>query len=285
MKHEHSQPTTQAPTPQPNAHLASRTSGSKVYLASQSPRRQELLAQLGWRFELLLPSAVSDLIGLQCLQSKVKAGVKVGVEVQAVATRMGSKKLKPNTNTNTNTAAFAPSLSQALEDLERVRDGEGALAYVQRVTHLKFELARHLASRLGPRYDPRCPLVCADTTVVLDQRILGKPQNPLEAQAMMRALSGRTHRVYTCVMVGDLSHQAQRVSRSWVSFAPLSERAMENYVQTQEWVGKAGGYAVQGRAAALISQIRGSYSGIMGLPLFETAELLEDFVQRGRAPA
>ena len=102
---------------------------------------------------------------------------------------------------------------------------------------------------------------------------------------MMRALSGRTHRVYTCVVVGDLRHQAKRVSRSWVSFAPLSERVMEDYLQTQEWVGKAGGYAVQGRAAAFISQIRGSYSGIMGLPLFETAELLEDFVQRARSHA
>ena len=87
------------------------------------------------------------------------------------------------------------------------------------------------------------------------------------------------------MVVGDLRHQAKRVSRSWVSFAPLSERVMEDYLQTQEWVGKAGGYAVQGRAAAFISQIRGSYSGIMGLPLFETAELLEDFVQRARSHA
>ena len=279
MKHEHSQSRAQTL----NESSLSSTSASKVYLASQSPRRQELLAQLGWRFELLLPSALSDLNGLQCLQSKV------GVGVEALANRVGSNRLKPNAhanaNANVNAPASSPSLSQALEDLERVRDGEGALAYVQRVTHLKFELARHLASRLGPRYDRTCPLVCADTTVVLDQTILGKPHTPLEARAMMRALSGRTHRVYTCVVVGDLRHQAKRVSRSWVSFAPLSERVMEDYLQTQEWVGKAGGYAVQGRAAAFISQIRGSYSGIMGLPLFETAELLEDFVQRGRSHA
>lgn len=273
MKHEHSQSRAQTL----NESSLSSTSASKVYLASQSPRRQELLAQLGWRFELLLPSALSDLNGLQCLQSKV------GVGVEALANRVGSNRLKPNAHANA--ATSSPSLSQALEDLERVRDGEGALAYVQRVTHLKFELARHLASRLGPRYDRTCPLVCADTTVVLDQTILGKPHTPLEARAMMRALSGRTHRVYTCVVVGDLRHQAKRVSRSWVSFAPLSERVMEDYLQTQEWVGKAGGYAVQGRAAAFISQIRGSYSGIMGLPLFETAELLEDFVQRGRSHA
>lgn len=283
MKHEHSQSRAQTL----NESSSSSTSASKVYLASQSPRRQELLAQLGWRFELLLPSALSDLHGLQCLQSNV------GVGVEALANRVGSNRLKPNAhdnaniniNININAPASSPSLSQALEDLERVREGEGALAYVQRVTHLKFELARHLASRLGPRYDQTCPLVCADTTVVLDQTILGKPHTPLEARAMMRALSGRTHRVYTCVVVGDLRHQAKRVSRSWVSFAPLSERVMEDYLQTQEWVGKAGGYAVQGRAAAFISQIRGSYSGIMGLPLFETAELLEDFVQRARSHA
>ena len=156
MKHEHSQSRAQTL----NESSSSSTSASKVYLASQSPRRQELLAQLGWRFELLLPSALSDLHGLQCLQSIV------GVGVEALANRVGSNRLKPNAhdnvNININAPASSPSLSQALEDLERVREGEGALAYVQRVTHLKFELARHLASRLGPRYDQTCPLVCAE---------------------------------------------------------------------------------------------------------------------------
>jgi septum formation protein len=167
-----------------------------------------------------------------------------------------------------------------LEDLERAQAGEGALAYVQRVTRLKFHLARRSARALGVAYRASSPILCADTTVVLDQTILGKPHTPLEARAMIRALSGRTHRVYTSVVVGDLKTFDQRLSRSWVTFAPLQARVLECYVQTEEWRGKAGGYAVQGLAAAFIEEIRGSYSGIMGLPLFETAALLDDFVKR-----
>ena len=267
-----------------------------VYLASQSPRRQELLAQLEWCFELLLPRTLSDLSGLGITQSEVGFA-------QANAHERSSKRVKGDdpqstslaSNVSLNSATFAAqaneqaqqnqdhkaTLSKALEDLERAHSGEEALAYVKRVTHLKFELAKNLARAMGRGYDPSRPLMCADTTVVLDRTILGKPQTPSEAREMLLALSARTHRVYTCVVVGNLSHQAHRVSRSWVRFAPLSESQVDEYLHTQEWMGKAGGYAVQGRAAAFIEQIRGSYSGIMGLPLFETAQLLEDFVQRG----
>ncbi len=235
----------------------------RVYLASQSPRRQELLTQLGWSFELLLPQSLSDLAALS------RQGV--------LARHQG---LVSTTLAPTSTPTPTTTLSQALEDLERPKAGEGALAYVQRVTRLKFELARQSALSLGAAYRPAWPILCADTTVALGGEILGKPQSSQEARAMLKALSGRTHRVYTSVVVGGLREHQQRLSRSWVSFAPLSARAIEAYVETQEWRGKAGGYAVQGLAAAYIEEIRGSYSGIMGLPLFECAALLEDYCRR-----
>ena len=236
----------------------------RVYLASQSPRRQELLTQLGWSFELLLPKSLSDLAGLKGLRG-LRGLVALAPGGQG---DWALHRAKPSP---------APSLSQALEDLERPQAGEGALAYVQRVTRLKFELARLSALSLGAAYRPSSPILCADTTVALGGEILGKPQSSQEARSMLQALSGRTHRVYTSVVVGGLRDHQQRLSRSWVSFAPMSASAIEGYVQTQEWRGKAGGYAVQGLAAAYIEEIRGSYSGIMGLPLFECASLLEDY--------
>ncbi len=189
-----------------------------VYLASQSPRRRELLDQLGVRWRLLLPGD-----------------------------------------------------AQAAEALEAVLPGEAPARYVRRVTALKLDAA---VQRLQAEGGAGAPLLCADTTVALGRRILGKPQDAREAAAMLRVLSGQTHRVITAVAVQHGSWRGQAASDSRVRFAPLGEADIAAYIASGEWQGKAGGYAVQGRAAAFIAHISGSYSGIMGLPLFETAQLL-----------
>ena len=191
---------------------------SFIYLASQSPRRSQLLDQLGVAHRLLLPQD-----------------------------------------------------TEAAEALEAVRPGEAPAAYVARVTALKLDAA---LQRLAAPALPPAPVLCADTTVALGARILGKPADARDAAAMLRALSGATHRVITAVAVGagDWRGQARSVSR--VRFVPLSEADVAASVASGEWQGKAGGYAIQGRAAAFVEHISGSYSGIMGLPLFETAQLL-----------
>ncbi len=189
-----------------------------VYLASQSPRRRELLDQLGVRWRLLLPGD-----------------------------------------------------AQAAETLEAVLPGEAPARYVRRVTALKLDAA---VQRLQAEGGAGAPVLCADTTVALGRRILGKPQDAREAAAMLRVLSGQTHRVITAVAVQHGSWRGQAASDSRVRFAPLGEADIAAYIASGEWQGKAGGYAVQGRAAAFIAHISGSYSGIMGLPLFETAQLL-----------
>lgn len=189
-----------------------------VYLASQSPRRRELLDQLGVRWRLLLPGD-----------------------------------------------------AQAAEALEAVLPGEAPARYVRRVTALKLDAA---VQRLQAEGGASAPVLCADTTVALGRRILGKPQDAHDAAAMLRALSGQTHRVITAVAVQHGNWRGQAASDSRVRFAPLGEADIAAYVASGEWQGKAGGYAVQGRAAAFIAHISGSYSGIMGLPLFETAQLL-----------
>lgn len=189
-----------------------------IYLASQSPRRAQLLEQLGVRFEKLVPDPEED-----------------------------------------------------AEALEAVEDREAPAHYVQRVTGLKLDAAVQRLQRLGL---PQAPILCADTTVALGRNILGKPADTREAKQMLRRLSGTTHRVLTAVAVqhGRRRHQALSVSR--VTFAPLSAAQICRYVDTGEPMGKAGAYAVQGRAAVHIERISGSYSGIMGLPLYETAMLL-----------
>jgi septum formation protein len=189
-----------------------------IYLASQSPRRRQLLEQIGIRHELLLPEAHED-----------------------------------------------------AEALELVRPGESPLAYVQRVTEHKLDAA---LERLGRRGGPAAPVLCSDTTVALGRCIYGKPEDGRDAQRMLRELSGRTHRVLTAVAVQHGRRRLQALSESRVSFAPLSAAQIKAYVASGEPLGKAGAYAVQGRAAAFIARIAGSYSGIMGLPLFETAALL-----------
>lgn len=189
-----------------------------VYLASQSPRRRQLLEQLGVAYELLLPGPGED-----------------------------------------------------AEALEAVRPSEAPRTYVQRVTQLKFEAA---LQRLRERGLPPAPVLCSDTTVALGPQILGKPEDAGDARRMLASLSGCTHRVLTAVVLGTPRVQRAALSVSRVTFAPLSARQIAAYVASAEPMGKAGAYAVQGGAAAWIEKISGSYSGIMGLPLFETAQLL-----------
>ena len=196
-----------------------------IYLASQSPRRLQLLEQWGVRCELLLPDDQED-----------------------------------------------------AESLEAVQPGEAPAAYVQRVTALKLEAA---LDRLRRRRLPPAPVLCADTTVALGRRILGKPQNAAEACAMLGDLSGREHRVLTAVAVGKLAGRAGRDNRSWsalsvsrVRFDALTPEQIHRYVASGEPMGKAGAYAIQGRAALWTTQLHGSYSGIMGLPAHETAQVL-----------
>ena len=193
-----------------------------VYLASQSPRRAQLLQQIGVPFRVLAPQDAQQ--------------------------------------------------ARALEALETQRPGEPPARYVRRVTRLKLTAA---AQRIRDQGLPPAPVLCADTTVALGAQILGKPRDARHAAAMLRALSGREHRVLTAVAVQDMqgvTHTALSASR--VRFAALAPRAVAAYVADGEWQGKAGGYAIQGRAAAFAAHISGSYSGIMGLPLYETALLL-----------
>jgi septum formation protein len=139
------------------------------------------------------------------------------------------------------------------------------------VTQLKLDAALTRLARLD--LTP-APVLCADTTVALGRAIFGKPQHQAQATAMLRALAGRTHTVLTALALGNATQRWRALSRSRVTFAPLSDPEIASYVATGEPMGKAGAYAVQGRAAAHIPKISGSFSGVMGLPLFETASLL-----------
>jgi septum formation protein len=189
-----------------------------VYLASQSPRRRQLLEQLGVRYELLLPDRGED-----------------------------------------------------TESIEQELRGEPPARYVHRVTGLKLDAALR---RLEARGLPPAPVLCSDTTVALGRAIYGKPRDDADARRMLRELAGRTHRVLTAVAVASGRRRLDALSDSRVSFAPMSAARIADYVATGEPLGKAGAYAVQGRAAAFIARISGSYSGIMGLPMHETAQLL-----------
>lgn len=152
---------------------------------------------------------------------------------------------------------------------ESVRDGEAPSAYVLRLAESK---AAALWQKLAAA--ERRPVLAADTTVALEGEIFGKPATLAEARAMLGRLSGRTHEVHTAVAVLHAGGAAARVSSSSVTFRALTPGEIDAYWHTGEPADKAGGYAVQGRAAAFISHIAGSYSGIMGLPLYETWELL-----------
>jgi septum formation protein len=192
-----------------------------IYLASQSPRRRQLLEQLGVRHELLLPDAHED-----------------------------------------------------SEALEAVLPGEAPAAYVRRVTALKLDAA---LERLQRRGLPSAPVLCSDTTVARGRTIYGKPADAADAARMLRELSGTTHRVLTAVAVGAGRRRRESVNDSRVTFAEWTTAQIRRYVDSGEPMGKAGAYAIQGLAAAHIVRIAGSYTGIMGLPLYETACLLREF--------
>ncbi|MBL0727389.1 nucleoside triphosphate pyrophosphatase [Piscinibacter sp. HJYY11] len=189
-----------------------------IYLASQSPRRRQLLEQIGVRHELLLPGPEED-----------------------------------------------------AEALEAERHGELPRDYVERVTRAKLAAA---VKRLKARGLAAAPVLCSDTTVALGRRILGKPTDAADAANTLSLLSGRTHRVITAVAVAAGRSSALEVNVSHVRFAELTAAQIDAYVASKEPFGKAGAYAIQSAAASWIAHIDGSYSGIMGLPLYETAQLL-----------
>ena len=190
-----------------------------IYLASKSPRRRELLKQIGVHYELLM------------------------------------------------TRDHAPRIDVDESPL----DNETAHVYVQRVVKLEAESARRVMRqrRLTPR-----PILTADTTVALDGQILGKPVDKADARRMLARLSGQSHQVLTAVAVVANDDIRQVLTTSFVTFASLDEDEIKQYVETGEPMDKAGAYAVQGLAAKYISKLSGSYSGVMGLPLYETATLL-----------
>lgn len=172
--------------------------------------------------------------------------------------------------------ALLPDVDEDAEALEAVLPREGPEAYVQRVVAAKLGAA---VARLNRRGDMPAPILCADTTVALGRRILGKPAGPEEARSMLQALSGRTHRVITGVGLawGSQHRRRQQVLQvSRVRFAGWSPAQIEAYVASGQPFGKAGAYGIQGMAAAFIARIEGSHSSIMGLPLHETAALLAE---------
>jgi septum formation protein len=179
-------------------------------------------------------------------------------------------------------ASASPRRSQLLQQVdlahavrpvvvdESPRPGEAPAAYVLRLAE---EKARALWAQLAPA--DRLPVLAADTTVAIEGAILGKPADRAELHAMLGRLSGRTHEVHTAVAVVHQGLVTARVSTSEVSFRELSGAEIDWYWETGEPADKAGGYAVQGKAAIFIRHIAGSYSGVMGLPIYETWELLE----------
>lgn len=152
---------------------------------------------------------------------------------------------------------------------ERVQPGEDATCYVQRLAAAKAETA---VRTLGVR--PKRPVLAADTAVVADGIILGKPADRTAGLAMLAQLSGRSHQVLSAVALWSPAGMRQALSTSRVTFRPIAPAEARAYWDTGEPAGKAGGYAIQGRGALFIERLEGSYSGVMGLPLFETAQLL-----------
>jgi septum formation protein len=159
---------------------------------------------------------------------------------------------------------------------EALQTGESPAEYVYRLARTKAET---LWDRLPPQ--ERRPVLGADTTVALGTDILGKPASSAELLKMLRRLSGQTHQVYTGVAVRSERGTQLRLSVSDVTFRPLTDVEIIAYWETGEPADKAGGYAVQGRAAIFIERIHGSYSGIVGLPVFETAQLLAEIGWKG----
>ncbi|WP_024301095.1 nucleoside triphosphate pyrophosphatase [Pseudogulbenkiania sp. MAI-1] len=191
------------------------TNDTLIYLASASPRRRELLQQLGVRTE------------------RIHADID-----------------------------------------ETAQPGEDAVAYTERLARDKAAAGWHVVESGGL---PSRPLLAADTTVVLDGEIFGKPEDAADARRMLEAFSGRTHQVVTSVAVREGERTLVRTSVTDVTFRPLTETDIARYIDTGEPFDKAGSYGIQGRAAVFIERIAGSYTGVVGLPVFETAALLSEF--------
>jgi len=194
---------------------------SGIYLASRSPRRRELLAQIGIRYRLLL--------------FRARAGREADVD-------------------------------------EDPLPGEQPAAYVERVARIKADAGW---ASLQSRNLPRAPVLAADTTVAVEGRILVKPVDRANAMEMLRLLSGRRHEVLTAIALKHDDWMESALSVSEVTFKALSDDEIRQYAGSGECDDKAGAYAIQGRAARFIVELRGSYSGVMGLPLYETAQLLD----------
>ena len=207
----------------------------KIFLASKSPRRAELLTQMGVPFEVVLPHD----------------------EVAA-------------------------------ERLELPLSNENPVDYVQRVCLAKAQMMQaqiaaspHLAGTSHPTH----PILCADTTVVFQNQILGKPDDAAHAAQMLRMLSGNTHEVYTAVALANSERVAQELVCSTVRFHPLSEADIQAYIDSGEPFGKAGAYAIQGYGACWVAHLSGSFSAVKGLPIFELAQMLRGFVQSSVQPS
>ena len=195
----------------------------RIYLASRSPRRRELLSQIGVRFDLLL---------------------------------------------------FRSASREDHEVSEDWLSGESAEEYVQRVARAKAAFGAGLLAR---RPLVAHPVLAADTTLDVDGEIIGKPRDEAEAAGILGRLSGRSHRVLTAIAMARGDRLEHRLSVSEVRFRPISTAEIRRYVQSGEPMDKAGAYGIQGRAAIFVEEIRGSHSGVVGLPLCETALLLRDF--------
>lgn len=194
-----------------------------VFLASKSPRRSELLRQIGVAHEVVVAGADDDAVD------------------------------------------------------ETPHEGEQPDAYVVRLARSKAAAGwAHLTRDDATKNAPPHPVLAADTTVAIGARILGKPESDADARAMIGALSGRTHHVYTAIAVASPAGVRSALSRSAVTLRLIAPDEIERYVAIGESTDKAGAYAIQGHAAMFVERIEGSYSGVMGLPLFETANLLSE---------
>jgi septum formation protein len=200
-----------------------------IYLASRSPRRRELLAQVGIRYHLLL--------------FRERVGEKPDVDESAL-------------------------------------EGEAPATYVERLARAKADAGWR---RMLQRNLPPAPVLAADTTVALDGKIFGKPDNRAHAEEILAALAGKRHEVLTAVALKNHDRLEVALSTSEVVLKALSKDEIAQYVASGEGDDKAGAYGIQGRAARFVAEIRGSYSGIMGLPLFETGQLLDKLRER-RSP-
>ena len=199
-----------------------------IYLASRSPRRRELLSQIGVRYHLLL--------------FRERVGEKPDVD-------------------------------------ESVLEGEAPAAYVERMARAKADTGWR---RMLQRNLPPAPVLAADTTVALEGRIYGKPENRAEAEEILAALAGKRHEVLTAVALKNQDWIEVALSTSEVQLKALSKDDIAQYVASGEGDDKAGAYGIQGRAARFVVEIRGSYSGIMGLPLYETGQLIDRLPYRSR---